>query len=213
MNKEAAKFNNPTQYRKYFTYEDYENFSKGIHVELIDGVPYPWNGSKPVYDLADPIYMEGASQRHQEVSGELFVQFHTFLRGKPCKVFHAPFDMRLSPEKKRGNILEPDILVVCDKDKFNGKYCLGAPDLVIEIISPSTENKDTGIKLCKYTNAGVREIWIIEPEDKVVAVYVREGERHYVQHYINPKEIPVTVLEGLVINFEGVWDGDEGDGE
>jgi Uma2 family endonuclease len=130
MNAETLEERKPTPVKKYYTYEDYLKFPEGIHVELIDGVPYPTYGSEPLYDFADPIYLEGPGQRHQEISVELTRQFANFLHRKPCKVFHAPFDVRFKPEKRKGNIFQPDILVVCDKDQLNGKYCLGAPTFV-----------------------------------------------------------------------------------
>jgi Uma2 family endonuclease len=205
MNAEAYDERKPVDVKKYYTYEDYLNFPEGIHVELIDGVPYPLYGSEPLYDFTDPVYMEGPGQRHQEISGELFFQFYTFFKRKVCKVFHAPFDVRFNPEKKKGNIFEPDILVVCDKDQLNGKYCLGAPDFVLEIASPSTYNKDMTRKIVKYMNEGVRELWFIVPDEKVVHTYVLTDEKYYTMAYINPREIPVSIFDGLTIDFTEIF--------
>jgi Uma2 family endonuclease len=106
--------------RKY-TYEDYLNRDDDIRFELIDGV---------IYMLATPV------QVHQEIAGEIHGQLWSFLKGKPCKVFMAPFGVRLNADSGDNTILEPDLFVVCDLKKLDGKSCVGAPDLVVEVLSP-----------------------------------------------------------------------------
>ncbi|MCL2399377.1 MAG: Uma2 family endonuclease, partial [Defluviitaleaceae bacterium] len=144
---------------KYYTYADYETWDDDFRCELIDGV---------IYDMASP------SRAHQEVSAALLTELHIFLRGKKCKVFHAPFDVRLNAATKDDIVVQPDILVICDEKKIeNGKHCIGAPDFVVEILSPSTSRKDKIIKSRRYFDAGVKEYWLIDPEDRTVTTLKR----------------------------------------
>ncbi|MCL2351970.1 MAG: Uma2 family endonuclease [Firmicutes bacterium] len=184
---------------KYYTYEDWLNFDDGVHAEIVDG---------RIYMMAEP------SQRHQEILMELGTQFHTFLRGKPCRVFPAPFGVKLF--KNRHTILEPDLSVVCDRSKLNGKICDGAPDLVVEILSPSTSGYDKIIKLNQYLQAGVKEYWIIGPEDSTVTVCTLENGKYVVGGYIYPNEtgetvVPVKVLPGLEIDLRQVFEPEQGE--
>jgi len=178
------------KYEKKYTYADYESWDDGNRYELTDG---------KIHMMSPP------SQKHQEISGELFVQFHNFLRGKACKVLAAPFAVRLNADKEDDTIFEPDLLVVCDKSKLDGKRCNGAPDLVIEILSPSTASRDRVTKFNKYLQAGVREYWIVDPESKTVSVHILENGKYVVQSYGDTGEITVSVLEGCIISAEDVF--------
>ena len=175
--------------RKY-TYEDYLNRDDDIRFELIDGV---------IYMLATPV------QVHQEIAGEIHGQLWSFLKGKPCKVFMAPFGVRLNADSGDNTILEPDLFVVCDLKKLDGKSCVGAPDLVVEVLSPSTSKKDRTLKFDKYRQAGVRELWIADPGDKTVSVYVLRDGEYIVRHYDDSGTIPVHVLEGCNIVLADVF--------
>ena len=179
--------------RKY-TYEDYLDRDDEVRFELIDGV---------IHLMASP------GRAHQEVLGELHLQFYSFLRGKPCKVYFAPLGVRLSVGEGADTVLEPDLLVVCDMTKLDDKGCNGAPDMVIEIMSPSTSKKDKTIKYNKYLQAGVRELWYVEPIDKTVSVYILKDGEYVARAYDNTETVPVHVLEGCMINLPEVFPQDE----
>ncbi|MCL1822679.1 MAG: Uma2 family endonuclease [Oscillospiraceae bacterium] len=181
----------------HYTYKDYESWElkEGERFELIDGFPYAMSAPSPI---------------HQGISMILSRLFSNFLHGKSCKVFHAPFDVRLNAKGDNDdNVVQPDLLVICDKSKLDDKGCNGAPDMVIEITSPSTARHDRLIKFQKYQNAGVREYWIVEPETKTVQACILENEKYFVKPYGEDDNIPVTVLEGCEISMKEVFAEDE----
>ncbi|MDR1727824.1 MAG: Uma2 family endonuclease, partial [Acidobacteriota bacterium] len=152
-----------------YTYADYCTWNDGERWELIDGAPY----------LMSP----APGRRHQEISGELFAQLHNFLEGKPCKVYIAPFDVRLDAGGEDDTVCQPDIIVVCDTSKLDEKGCKGAPDLAVEVLSPSSTRMDGVVKLEKYREAGVREYWIVSPDARGVQAFLLDGGRYYVAVY------------------------------
>ncbi|MBQ1994238.1 MAG: Uma2 family endonuclease, partial [Lachnospiraceae bacterium] len=149
------------------TFEQYEALPEDRRVEVFDGI---------VYDMASP------SQEHQTISMELSTILNTYIKGKKgsCRVFHAPFDVKLSDQPL--TIVQPDLMIICDKDKLDGKKCNGAPDFIIEIISPSNPSDDYIRKLYYYKNAGVREYWIVDPRRKTVIVNYFEGNKLNIQY-------------------------------
>lgn len=142
------------------SYADYQQWPDDERFEIIDGIAYAMNAPFRV---------------HQEVSGELFLQFANYLKGKPCKVYAAPFDVRLPDRSKLDskifNVVQPDITIVCDKSKLDDRGCIGAPDLVIEILSPSSLSYDNVKKRALYEKYGVKEFWLVHPTDRVVNSY------------------------------------------
>jgi Uma2 family endonuclease len=144
--------------------------------------------------------------RHQTVSGNLYLQLRTFLKGKGCKVFYAPFDVRLDAAGKDDTVVQPDLLVICDPAKLDDKGCLGAPDLIIEILSPSSAKMDSVIKLEKYRQAGVREYWIVHPDTSSAQVHILENGRYFITGYADEDVIPVHVLDGCEIALADVFD-------
>ena len=153
----------------------------------------------------EPIMMAPPTTAHQLINGEIFRQLANYLEGKKCHAIPAPFAVRLF--EKDGNspedvdtMVEPDISVICDKDKLSDRGCKGAPDWIIEIISPSSTRTDCAIKLFKYRTAGVREYWIINPMKKVVQTYTFEGEED-ANMYSFDDEIPVYIFDGLTITI------------
>ena len=174
-----------------YTYEDYLNRDDDIRFELIDGV---------IYMLASP------ARVHQKISGELHLQLASFLKGKPCEAYYAPFSVRLSVGEGSDTVLEPDLVVICDKSKLDDRGCIGAPDMVVEILSPSTSKKDLTIKFSKYLQAGVREYWIVNPDSKTVVVYILKGGEYYARTYDDTGTILVHVLEGCSINLPEVFE-------
>lgn len=180
----------PQENQKY-TYADYFTWDDSERWELIDGVPYAMSPAP--------------SQVHQEISGELFGQLREYLKRKPCKAFHAPFDVRLNAADEDNIVVQPDLLVVCDSSKLDGKSCKGAPDLVIEILSPSTARTDRITKLNKYQQAGVREYWIVDPDTQTIQVCF--FERGTVKGYTDSDIVPVGILPGCEINLHDVFSG------
>jgi len=175
-----------------FTYADYAEWPDCPRYELIEG---------------DAIKMEAPSIVHQSMLVELSAQFRTFLRGKRCKVFHAPFDVRLNHKALDNTVVQPDLVVVCDPNKLeNGKHCLGAPDMVAEILSPSTTHKDRNIKFNLYQKAGVKEFWILNPAERDVTVHILKDGVYTTTYHDDTETIPVHVLEGCMINLVDVFE-------
>lgn len=167
-----------------YTYEEWLAMDDDVRSELLHGV---------IYMMASPSYS------HQKVSMELSRQLSNFLVGKVCEVFSAPFDVRLY--KKGDTVLQPDIVVVCDKSKLNSKGCEGAPDLVIEILSPTTASYDQVTKFNEYLKAGVLEYWIVDPDAKVLIVYRLKNDSYIANTYGEADTAPVGVLPGCTIDL------------
>ena len=176
---------------EYYTYSDYCTWGDDERWELIDGIPYAMPPS--------------LSRKHQSILGELHVQFYNFLRGKPGEVYLAPFDVRLNADSYDDTVVQPDLVIVCDKSKLDDKGCIGAPDMVIEILSPSTFAHDKVLKFNKYLQYGVREYWIVEPESKIVSVNVLHDGTYVVSAYAEADDIPVRVLAGCSIALSEVF--------
>jgi Uma2 family endonuclease len=180
------------QPQKHHTYTDYAGWDTDERYELIDGVPY----------LMSP----APTWRHQDISGALFTQLRNFLKGKPCKVFHSPFDVRLNYDKDDDTVVQPDILVYCDKSKLEGTGGKGAPDFIIEITSPSTANRDRYVKFNKYLQAGVREYWIVDPDNKTVTAHVLQNGKYITSAYGEEDMIDVHVLDGCRIDMKEAFE-------
>jgi len=174
-----------------YIYEEYTGWDDDERCELIDGV---------IHMLSSP------SQAHQETLLEIGVQFRNLLKGSPCKVFMAPFDVCLSAKgDKDSTVVQPDIFVVCDKSKLDGKRCNGAPDMVVEILSASTSRRDMVIKFNKYLQAGVREYWMIDPDRKIVLVNILENGNYIAHAYCERDIVPVHILDGCKIDMRDVF--------
>ena len=152
--------------------------------------------------------MAPPSRIHQKISGEIFRQLANFLEGKRCEVYSAPFGVRLF--EKDGDrpedvdtVVEPDITVVCDTSRLDQHGCKGAPELVMEILSPSSRRHDMLVKLNLYQRAGVREYWIVNPDDKDVQVFLLDGSGLFRVHGFYGREdiARVNVLEGCFIEL------------
>jgi Uma2 family endonuclease len=154
------------------------------------------------------LMMAPPSRIHQKISGEIFRQLANFLEGKRCEVYSAPFGVRLF--EKDGDrpedvdtVVEPDITVVCDTSRLDQHGCKGAPELVMEILSPSNRRHDMLVKLNLYQRAGVREYWIVNPDDKDVQVFLLDGSGLFRVHGFYGREdiARVNVLEGCFIEL------------
>lgn len=149
--------------------------------------------------------MSSPPEIHQTISTELTTLLNNYINSKksPCKVFHAPFDVKLNDSPL--TVVQPDLLVVCDRSKLDGKRCNGAPDFIIEIVSPSNPSDDYIRKLYYYKNAGVREYWIVDPRRKIVTVYYFEGGAFNVQ-YTFDAAIKANIFDDFYINFLDMLD-------
>ena len=188
---DAARIPDYDENRRY-TYADYLKWEGPERYQIING---------EVFMMASP------SVAHQAILMDLSIQFYSWLRGKPCRVFAAPLDVRLFPEEDNSDdtVVQPDLLVVCDKDKLGKGSVNGPPDLAVEIMSPSNSNKEMFYKFQYYLEAGVREYWMIDPEIKKVQVHVYKDGHYISKGYKESACIPVAVLPGLEINLESLW--------
>ena len=136
--------------------------------------------------------MSSPSQEHQTISMELSTILNTYIKNSKgdCRVFHAPFDVKLSDTPL--TIVQPDLMIVCDKNKLDGKRCNGAPDFIIEIVSPGNPADDYIRKLYHYKNAGVREYWIVDPQRKNITV------NNFAENILN---VPYTFNSVLKVNI------------
>ena len=174
-----------------YTLEDYYALPDERRVELIDGV---------IYDMSAPTTI------HQLIGLEIWGQLQKFIRKKKgtCIPFAAPVDVQLDCDDR--TMVQPDVLVVCDRDKIIKRCIYGAPDFVVEILSPSTKRKDGIIKLSKYISAGVREYWIVDPDKKQVVVYDFQKEDYPVIYGFGG-EIPVGIFDGECrIDFAEIYE-------
>ena len=170
------------------TLEQYEALPEEKRVEVFDGI---------IYDMASP------SQTHQSISMQLSTIINNKLLRKKggCSIFSAPFDVKLSDNPLI--IVQPDIMVVCDKDKLDERRCNGAPDFIIEIVSPGNPSDDYIRKLYYYKNYGVREYWIVDPRRKTITVNYFENNIVSVQ-YPFESIIKVNIYDDLYINFADI---------
>jgi Uma2 family endonuclease len=184
------------QLEEHFTYGDYRTWPDNERWELIDGV---------AYDMSP-----APSRLHQDAFGGIFFQIRAFLTGAECQVYGAPFDVRLPHSKQQDDdidtVVQPDIVVVCDRKKLDDKGCKGAPDLVVEILSPSTSSKDLHEKFLLYERVGVKEYWIVHPLDRTVMVFRHEGENFgRPAMFAGEDRIEVPLLGELVVDLNLVF--------
>ncbi len=174
------------------TLEQYEALPENKRVEVFEGV---------IYNMASP------SEIHQTISTELTTILNIYIKSKKgsCKVFHAPFDVKLDDNPL--TIVQPDLMIVCDKDKLDGKRCNGAPDFIIEIVSSSNPSDDYIRKLYYYKNYGVREYWIVDPRCQKVIVYYLNQTDFEMKIYTFQDNIKVNIYDDLYIDFSQVYLG------
>jgi Uma2 family endonuclease len=180
-----------------YTWQEYRRWPEGERWELIDGAAYSMSPSP--------------SWKHQRISKNLIVEIGGYLKDKPCEVFGAPIDVKLSDEALDINptVFQPDLLVLCDKSKLTEEgYIQGAPDIVIEIISPTSITRDEGRKKDIYELYGVREYWIVHPGDEYIAVYTLEDGKYGKPQYHSSKQdtiLRTPVLEGFSLDLAGIF--------
>jgi Uma2 family endonuclease len=181
-----------------FTYGDYLKWPDDERWELIEGIPFDMSPAPSPY--------------HQEILLNLSYEIKKYLKDKICKIYVAPFDVRL-PEKNQSDeeiltVVQPDISVICDPAKLDKRGCKGAPDFIVEILSPHTAVKDMKYKLILYERHGVPEYWIVQPDGKVVMVHKLNEQKKYGRAEIYGKDdtIPLKLKEGTIeINMGAVF--------
>jgi Uma2 family endonuclease len=179
---------------RQFTYADYKawELKPGERFELIDGVAYA---------------MAGPNDRHQAIAAAVTAQFFIFMQGKPCKVRPAPYDVRLFYQEDEADetVVQPDLSVICDEAKRGPEGCRGAPDLAVEILSPSNTALELSRKFDLYRRAGVREYWVISPEEKKLHAHHFEGGQ-ITTHIFGETDTAVPeIFPGLKIDLQAVF--------
>lgn len=176
-----------------YTIEDYYEYREEKRCELIDGV---------IYDMATPALI------HQLIGGEIYTRFYNYIRSKngSCITMMSPVSVQLDMDNR--TMVEPDVIINCDRDKLIPKVLYGVPDLIVEILSPSTSKKDKTLKLKKYLDAGVREYWIVDPKKKCIITYTDDGQDDYdVSLYSFEDIVPVHIFDGeCKVDFKEIYD-------
>ena len=180
---------------KHYTYADYLTWPDDARYELIDG---------EAFLMAPAPLIE-----HQEVAGEVFRQLANQLDGKPCRPYIAPVDVRLPRNDEADaaidTVVQPDVLVVCDPSKIDRRGVRGAPDWLLEVLSPSTAAHDQIAKRRTYERAGVREYWLVHPGDRTLTVYLLENGRYGRPEIYELKDAtPIGVLPGVSIAWDAL---------
>ncbi len=183
--------------KEKYTFVDFLANDKRDRIEIING---------------NTIMISPPTSKHQEILMELSRQIANFLEGKSCKVFPAPFEVRLLEQDKEkpedvDTVAEPDVTAICNKNKIDKHGCKGAPDMVIEIISPSTRRHDRLVKLNLYQRAEVGEYWIVDPLSESVTVYLRDDNGNFKIHedYGRTDIAKVHSLDGCFIELQKVF--------
>lgn len=175
--------------KQVYTEDDYYAIPEDVRVELIDGQIY---------------YQAAPSRIHQKMLSALHINIGNYINSKsePCEVYPAPFAVKLREDRK--TIVEPDISVICDRDKLTDKGCTGAPDWIVEIVSPDNSSHDYVRKLNLYLDAGVREYWIVNPMEQSIFVYHLEKDSFKAKSYTFQDKIKVNIYDDLWIDFQEI---------
>ena len=183
-----------------YSYADYLTWRFTERIELIKG---------HIFKMSPAPLM-----KHQSVSSNLTGILWNYLNGKPCQLFHAPFDVRLLDSKKVKNkaddqvytVVQPDICIVCDKEKLDLKGCVGAPDLIIEITSKSTKKRDVTDKFRLYEENGVLEYWIVLPDSELIEVFdLKDGKFEFRKNYVDDDLIPVGIFPEFSVEVNRIF--------
>ncbi len=186
--------------KESYTYADYLHWKFSEMVELIKGKLFMYSPAPQSY--------------HQAISGNIYISIGNYLKGKSCKAFAAPFDVRLirpgqqTADEKITTVVQPDICVICDRSKIDQKGCLGSPDLIVEITSPPTAKKDLNEKYNLYEQNGVQEYWVVFAEAKYLNQYVLDatGEYYLHQTIFQTDNLTSTLFPDLIISGKDIFD-------
>lgn len=177
-----------------YTYRDYLTWPENEHWELIDGNAYPAYG---------PTALASPNREHQTLVRKLLLAIGNYLEGKTCEVFTSPFDVVFEESEDTNTVVQPDIIVVCDPGKIREKCIVGAPDIAIEVLSPSTAPKDWIKKLHLYESQGVQEYWIVSPEQKAIYQNILKDGKYETGTFIEGV-MPSEVLEGFSLDIDAL---------
>ncbi|MCW3805405.1 Uma2 family endonuclease [Plebeiibacterium marinum] len=181
---------------KKYSYAEYLTWQFQEHLELIRGRIFRMTPAP--------------TRRHQKASFKLSLQIGNYLNNRSCEVYTAPFDVRFPKEGGDDNtytVVQPDICVICDKSKLDDRGCVGAPDFIIEILSPTTGAKDATIKFDLYEEQGVREYWMVYPGEHLLDVFLLDdkGKYQFVKKYTQDDKVKVNVFEDLYVDMSEVF--------
>jgi Uma2 family endonuclease len=195
MEKTKDKVKEPFSAYGHYSYADYLSWQLDEVVELIRG----------------RVFRQAAAPRliDQRISGKIFHHLYTFLQGKTCEVFSAPFDVRLPVSSrdpdKINTVVQPDLCVVCDPEKLDELGCVGAPDLIVEILSPGNNKKELHLKYEVYEASGVKEYWVIPPDERPLLIYSHDAGKYRPSRlYTMGDQVKSEVLPGLVLDLNEV---------
>ncbi|GHV33788.1 hypothetical protein FACS1894187_03050 [Synergistales bacterium] len=195
----------------YYTYGDYKTWDDGIRWELIDGKAYCMYPPA----MKSGILCMGPAPRvaHQTVLGNLFAELKIYFKDKKCRVFMSPFDVSLpkgdESEDEIDTVVQPDILILCDESKLRPSGIVGAPDVVFEILSPSTSARDMNEKLSLYERSGVKEYFIVDADEHLVTAYRRGGDGLYFSNSANYRDadtLEFRTFKELKIPLGAIWE-------
>ena len=187
----------------HYSYADYLTWKFEQAIELIRG---------KVFKMAAP------STRHQVISRELTLALGNHFKHHKCQLFAAPFDVRLfdklkslKTDKNVYTVIQPDLCIICDLQKLDTKGCLGAPDLIVEILSPGNSKREMKIKKDLYAESGVREYWIVDPTSETVSKFNVEGESVFGRPYIfvSDELMPSTIFPDFILNLNELFPNQE----
>ncbi|HEB62430.1 MAG TPA: Uma2 family endonuclease [Bacteroidetes bacterium] len=190
---------NQLDFSKKYNYSDYLTWQFKERVELLKGYIFKMSPAPNV--------------RHQRISGDIYFELRKFLVDKPCQVFSAPFDVRLplpkekQKEGKIDTVVQPDITVICEESKLDEQGCNGAPDLVIEILSPGNTKKEMKNKLEIYQLAGIPEYWLVDPEHAFVIIYTLNEQANYIGSipFTDEDKARSFILKGFELDLSKVF--------
>ena len=187
---------NQLDLNKSYTYADYLTWQFSEMVELIKGKIFKMSPAP--------------SDLHQSISGNIYGNFFQYLRKQPCKVFSAPYDVRLTRTVKDEDVItvvQPDICIICDQSKRDERGCNGAPDFIVEILSPATSKKDLKDKFYLYEESGVKEYWIVYPFEQIIEVFLLNNDKYQlVRKYFSDEKIQVNIFDGLEIDLKDIFE-------
>ncbi|MBO9618950.1 MAG: Uma2 family endonuclease [Niabella sp.] len=184
---------------KKYSYADYLKWQFDEYVELIKGKLFKKMSPAP-------------AREHQRIVMTVSGEISLYLKGKSCDVYPAPFDVRFpssgpAADEKTYTVVQPDISVICDPSKLDERGCVGAPDMIVEVVSRGTAIRDWNFKYNLYQETGVKEYWIIEPVDRSLTIFILTEENKYLQTavYAEEADIPVSVLPGFSIKWSDIF--------
>lgn len=184
------------EYGRY-SYADYLKWDFDVMVELIKGKIFKQAAAAP-------------KRNHQRISLHISSEFYNFLKGKTCQVYEAPFDVRLPVKSKRNEdidtVVQPDICVICDPEKLDNEGCIGAPDLIVEILSPGNNRKELRNKYEVYEESGVREYWVIHPDEQTLLIYtLTDGKYQPSKLFTSGDIVESNCIQGFKLDLEEVF--------